>query len=229
MAQSYDPPPKKALPIGNDWDEILSDVFASDFFLALREKTNHAYATRTVYPPAPLIFNALRLTPFSQVRVVIVGQDPYHGAGQAHGLSFSVPEGQRMPPSLVNIFKELHDDVGAPRPAHGDLTAWAQQGVLLLNTVLTVVAGQARSHAGMGWQAFTDAVLDKLNQRAEPAVFLLWGNDAHKKGASLDETRHLVLRAAHPSPLAGGRFFGCKHFSKANAFLQARVKDIIAW
>ena len=184
-----------------------------------------------VYPPAADVFNAFKATEFQQVKVVILGQDPYHGAGQAHGLSFSVQAGVAPPPSLVNIYKELADDIaGFQIPAHGCLQHWAEQGVLLLNTVLTVRAGQAHSHAALGWETFTDRVIAMLNQEREGLVFLLWGSHAQKKGAFIDRSRHCVLTAPHPSPLSAYRgFFGCKHFSQANAYLQQQGLAAIDW
>ncbi len=184
-----------------------------------------------VYPPSGEVFNALFQTPFEQVKVVILGQDPYHGPGQAHGLSFSVPQGVATPPSLKNIYKELAQDIpGFEIPGHGYLQSWAEQGVLLLNTVLTVERGKAHSHARFGWERFTDVLLDELNQRHPGAVFMLWGAHAQKKGAKLDDRRHLVLTAPHPSPLSAHRgFFGCRHFSMANQWLEQRGESPIDW
>ena len=185
---------------------------------------------RTIFPGACNWFRALELTPLDQVRVVILGQDPYHGPGQAHGLCFSVPPGVRPPPSLVNIFKELQSDLGVTPSRHGLLEHWAKQGVLLLNSVLTVESGQAGSHREKGWECFTDAVVRLVNVKAEPVVFMLWGTYAQKKAAFVDASRHLVLKAAHPSPLSAHRgFFGCRHFSKANAFLQSKGLQPIDW
>lgn len=187
-------------------------------------------AGATVYPPGPLIFNALDSTPLSQVKVVILGQDPYHGPGQAHGLCFSVQPGVRPPPSLVNIFKEIQADLGLPVPNHGHLQAWAERGVLLLNSVLTVEQGQAGAHQGRGWEQFTDAVVGAVNQGCDNVVFLLWGGHAQKKGAGIDRKRHLVLTATHPSPLSAHRgFLGCRHFSKANEWLEARGVEPVDW
>lgn len=188
-------------------------------------------AGTTVYPPAADVFNAFKATEFNQVKVVILGQDPYHGAGQAHGLSFSVRHGIAPPPSLLNIYKELADDIdGFQIPAHGCLQAWADQGVLLLNTVLTVRAGQAHSHAPLGWETFTDRVVAALNHGREHLVFMLWGSHAQKKGAMIDRTRHCVLTAPHPSPLSAHRgFFGCRHFSRANAYLQQHGITPVGW
>lgn len=186
---------------------------------------------RIIYPPASDVFNAFKATEFGQVKVVILGQDPYHGAGQAHGLSFSVRPDVQIPPSLVNIYKELADDIdGFQIPQHGYLQHWAEQGVLLLNTVLTVRAGQAHSHAALGWERFTDCVIARLNEHREHIVFMLWGSHAQKKGAFIDRSRHLVLSAPHPSPLSAYRgFFGCRHFSQANAYLKAQGLAEIDW
>jgi len=213
----------------NDWDEILADEFQKEYYLKLRAFLKEAYSTRIIYPDMHNIFNALKLTPYSGVRVVIVGQDPYINPGEAHGLAFSVLPGAKVPPSLQNIFKELKNDLDCDIPGHGHLVSWASQGVMLLNTVLTVEARRSRSHARMGWEQFTDTVLYHLNDRAIPMVFLLWGRDAQAKGRLIDNPNHLVLMAAHPSPLAGGRFFGCKHFSKANDFLVKNGLDAIDW
>lgn len=216
--------------IGNDWDELLKDEFGSEYYLKLRQFLKHEYFTRTVYPPMNDIFNALKATPYSAVRAVILGQDPYHGPGQAHGMCFSVQKGVTPPPSLVNIFKELNDDVGCSEPPHGCLESWADQGVLLLNTVLTVRAGQANSHKGMGWEIFTDNVIRKLNEREKPMVFLLWGANAQTKTSYITNPAHLILKAPHPSPLSAYRgFFGCHHFSKANEFLIANGMEPIDW
>jgi len=214
----------------NDWDERLADVYRSASFQCLWEFLAEAYPGGGIFPPQGEIFNALRLTPPDRVKVVILGQDPYHRAGEAHGLSFSVRQGVAVPPSLRNIFKELAADLPpfAP-PNHGCLEAWAGQGVLLLNTLLTVEAGKPRAHKNKGWELFTDAVLHALNAREGPVVFMLWGKDAQKKGALITAPQHLVLEAAHPSPLAGGKFFGCGHFSKANVFLQAQGVAPVDW
>lgn len=211
--------------IGNDWDAVLVDVFASAQFKQLQSFLDEAYATCTIYPHKDDIFNAFQYTPLSDVKVVIIGQDPYHQPNQAHGLSFSVMPGTPIPPSLRNMYKELFTDLQITPPIHGCLTAWAKRGILLLNAVLTVEAGKPRSHVNKGWEFFTDEVLKVLNQQPSPIVFLLWGNDAHKKGEVINASHHLLLKAAHPSPLARGKFFGCRHFSKANQFLQARGVD----
>ena len=213
----------------NDWDEILEGEFHKEYYLRLRAFLKNAYSTRTIYPDMHDIFNALKLTPYSDVKAVIVGQDPYINQGEAHGLAFSVLPGAKVPPSLQNIFKELKDDLGCDAPGHGHLVHWASQGVMLLNTVLTVEARRSRSHARMGWEQFTDMVLHHLNDRAIPMVFLLWGKDAQAKGRLIDDRKHLVLTAAHPSPLAGGRFFGCRHFSKTNDFLVQNGLGAIDW
>jgi len=212
------------------WKAVLETEFEQPYFQAIaaflrREKE----AGKVIYPPGPLIFNAFDSTPFPQVKVVILGQDPYHNPGEAMGLSFSVPRGVATPPSLKNIYKELNADVGAPIPAHGDLSAWAKQGVFLLNAMLTVEHKQAQSHQHIGWQNFTDAVIRKLSEQREHLVFMLWGNFARKKATLIDVSRHLILEAAHPSPLAGGAFFGCKHFSKANAYLEEHGLTPIDW
>ena len=196
-----------------------------DFFLQEKQQN------KVIYPPSSLIFNALNTTPLNQVKVVIIGQDPYHGPNQAHGLSFSVQRGVALPPSLRNIFHELHTDLGVPIPKHGDLTHWAEQGVLLLNSVLTVEAGQPTSHQKQGWEDFTDHVIDVLNQQREHIVFILWGAYAQRKGQRIDPNKHLILKAAHPSPLAANRggFFGCKVFSKSNNYLKQNGIEPIDW
>jgi uracil-DNA glycosylase len=187
-------------------------------------------AGKTIYPPGPDIFNAFAHTPFDKVRVVVLGQDPYHGPGQAHGLAFSVRPGVRVPPSLLNMFKEIEDCLGIQRPDHGYLTPWAERGVLLLNAVLTVEAGNAGSHQGRGWEGFTDAAIDALNREREGLVFMLWGSHAQRKGQLIDGQRHLVLRSVHPSPLSAHRgFMGCGHFAKANAYLEQRGEARIDW
>lgn len=217
--------------IHSSWHAALEPEFGSAYMSALRAflKTGKA-AGKVVYPHSSNWFRALELTPLDNVRAVILGQDPYHGPGQAHGLCFSVQRGVRPPPSLVNIYKEMESDLGLPRPRHGFLESWASQGVLLLNSVLTVEAGQAASHQKRGWERFTDAIIRAVNDREEPAVFLLWGAYAQIKAAFVDTQRHLVLSAAHPSPLAAHNgFFGCKHFSKANAFLAKNNLSEIDW
>ena len=211
------------------WKEILKEDFLSPNFVRVKENFLRAKAAGEVYPPNTLIFNAFNLTPFNAVKVVILGQDPYHGAGQAMGLSFSVPRGVKIPPSLQNIYKEIYDDLGIAEPNSGDLSYWAKQGVLLLNATLSVSAGQANSHSNFGWQEFTDAAISKLSERARNVVFMLWGNPAKAKASLIDASRHLVLTAAHPSPLARGAFFGCRHFSKANLYLAQHGKAPIDW
>lgn len=216
--------------IGNEWDALLADEIKKDYYLRLREFLKNEYTTRTIYPPMNDIFNALRHTSYSDVKAVILGQDPYHGAGQAHGLCFSVKKGTPPPPSLQNIFKELRDDLGIDPPNHGELTAWADSGVLLLNTVLTVREGAASSHKGMGWEQFTDRVIQLLNQREQPMVFLLWGGNARAKAGLITNPNHLVLQCAHPSPLSAyNGFFGCRHFSKTNEFLKQHGIQPINW
>lgn len=216
--------------LGNDWDEILADEFQKPYYLQLRAFLKEEYATRTIYPDMYSIFNALKATAYRDVKVVIIGQDPYHGPGQAHGMCFSVRKGVEPPPSLKNIFKELQDDLGIPEPAHGQLTHWAEQGVLLLNTVLTVRAGQPNSHKGMGWETFTDRVISELNHKQTPVVFLLWGANARNKARVITNPIHIKLETVHPSPLSAyGGFFGCRHFSKANAILQQSGQTPIDW
>lgn len=212
------------------WKERLHDIFDSPLFTQLADFVRSQYLTKPIYPPPAKIFSALDACPFSAVRVVILGQDPYHGPGQANGLCFSVEKGVRLPPSLQNIYKELHDDLGIPIPSHGDLSCWAKQGVLLLNATLTVEAHKAGSHQKKGWEAFTDAIVERLSQEREGLVFLLWGSYAQQKGAVIDRTKHLVLSAPHPSPFSAARgFFGCRHFRQANAFLVSRGQEPIDW
>ena len=216
--------------IGNEWDALLADEIKKDYYLRLREFLKQEYTTRRIYPPMEDIFNALRHTSYSDVRAVILGQDPYHGAGQAHGMCFSVKKGTPPPPSLQNIFKELKADLGINPPNHGELTQWADNGVLLLNTVLTVREGQANSHRGMGWEHFTDRVIQLLNERQQPIVFLLWGGNARSKANLITNPQHLVLQCAHPSPLSAyNGFFGCRHFSKTNEFLTQHGMQPINW
>lgn len=216
--------------LNNDWDEILKDEFKKDYYLRLREFLKNEYKTKTIYPAMINIYEALRLTPFKDVKVVILGQDPYHGANQAHGLAFSVQKQVAIPPSLVNIYKELQSDCGCYIPNNGYLVPWAVQGVLLLNSSLTVVADIANSHRNKGWEIFTDMVIQKINQKDTPVVFILWGNNARDKARYITNPKHLILSSVHPSPLSASRgFFGCKHFSKANAFLKANGLDEINW
>ncbi len=216
--------------ISNDWLQPLSEEFKKPYYKALYEKVVEEYRTTTVYPPSDDIFNAFNFTPLSKVKCVIIGQDPYHNVGQAHGLCFSVKPEVAIPPSLVNIYKELHDDIGFNIPNHGYLKKWADQGVLMLNTVLTVRAHEANSHQGIGWEKFTDAAIRILNEQDRPIVYLLWGSPAQKKAASVNNPKHLLLKAPHPSPLSAYRgFFGCKHFSKANEFLVQNGLEPIDW
>jgi uracil-DNA glycosylase len=216
--------------IAPSWKEALKDEFDQPYFQGIVSfLKNEKAAGKVIYPPGGLIFNAFDTTPFEKVKVVVLGQDPYHNPGEAMGLCFSVPKGVRTPPSLVNIYKELQTDVGASIPSHGDLTAWAQQGVFLLNAMLTVEKNQAASHQKIGWQTFTDAVIRKLSQQREHLVFMLWGGFAKKKKELIDTSRHLVLEAAHPSPLAGGAFFGCRHFSQANDYLAKHGYAPVDW
>ena len=216
--------------IDNDWLVPLKPEFGKPYYKKLYSFIQDEYRNRMIYPPADRIFEALHLTPLQKVKVVILGQDPYHNEGQAHGLSFSVLPGQEIPPSLENIYKELQDDLGCYIPNNGCLTSWAEQGVLLLNTVLTVRAHAANSHQGHGWEEFTDAIIKAVDRKPEPVVFLLWGRPAQAKEALLTNRDHLVLKAPHPSPLSAYRgFFGCRHFSKANAYLQAHGLAPIDW
>lgn len=217
-------------PISNDWAEALSAEFNKDYYKRLYQKVRDEYHSHLIYPPAADLFNAFHLTPLHEVKVVILGQDPYINEGQAHGLCFSVKKPTEPPPSLQNIYQELHDDLGCSIPASGDLTKWAKQGVLLLNTVLTVRAHDSMSHRGIGWEIFTDAVIEKVNEEDRPIVFMLWGSPAGKKAAMLNNPAHLVLRAPHPSPLSAYRgFFGCRHFSRANEFLRSHGVEEIDW
>lgn len=212
------------------WKEVLAGEFQQPYFAAIKAfLLKEKQEGKTVFPPGPLIFNAFNQTPFDKVKVVIIGQDPYHNPGEAMGLSFSVPQGVRIPPSLVNIFKEIHNDLGLPIPKHGDLTHWAHQGVLLLNAILTVEARKAASHQKAGWQRFTDAAIHALSEQREGIVFLLWGRFAQGKKALIDTSKHYVLEAAHPSPLAGDAFMGNKHFSRTNEILEKLGKQPIDW
>lgn len=212
------------------WKLRLAGEFEKPYFAALTDFVRQEYRTATCYPPGKLIFNAFNLCPFDKVKVVIIGQDPYHGPGQAHGLCFSVNEGVPFPPSLQNIFKEIHDDLGVPVPQSGNLTRWAEQGVLLLNATLTVRAHQAGSHQRHGWEEFTDAAIRLLAEERAHLVFILWGAYAQKKGAFIDRSRHLVLASAHPSPLSAyNGFFGNRHFSLANAYLEQHGEPPIKW
>lgn len=216
--------------IGNEWDALLKDEFQKDYYKKLRAVLTHEYKTQTIYPDMYDIFNALKYTSYSDVKAVIIGQDPYHGVGQAHGLCFSVRQGVEPPPSLKNIFKEIHSELGIAPPDTGELTCWAKQGVLLLNTVLTVRAGEANSHKNIGWENFTDRVIEVLNNRESPIVFLLWGANARRKAELVTNPIHRILTAAHPSPLSAyNGFFGCGHFKACNDFLISQGKEPIDW
>ncbi len=214
----------------NDWDEILNGEFDKPYYRKLHNFLKSEYRHHVIYPDMYDIFNAFKYTPYADARVVIIGQDPYHGAGQAHGLCFSVKKGIAQPPSLVNIFKEIQSDLGIAPPHHGELTHWAKQGVLLLNTALTVRQGLANSHRNMGWEIFTDRVIELMNEREQPVVFLLWGANAKQKAKLVTNSQHKILTAAHPSPLSAyNGFFGCRHFSKTNEFLQSVGERPIDW
>ena len=216
--------------IDESWRERLQSEFDAPYFARLTDFVRHEYATTRVYPPGSQMFAAFDACPFDKVKVVILGQDPYHEPGQAHGLCFSVNDGVPFPPSLQNIFKEIHDDIGTPVPMSGDLTRWANQGVLLLNATLTVRAHQAGSHQNKGWEQFTDAVIHRLAQERENLVFILWGSYAQRKGEFIDRSRHLVLQSPHPSPLSAHRgFFGNRHFSRTNEYLTAHGIEPILW
>lgn len=214
----------------NDWAEVLNDEFAKPYYKELREFLKQAYRTERVFPPMEDIYNALRVTSYADTKVVILGQDPYHGPGQAHGLSFSVRPGVQPPPSLINIFKEMEADVGCARPNHGCLLGWAEQGVLLLNTTLTVAQGRPKSHAGHGWETLTDAIIQRLSERQTPLVFILWGAHAQSKMPLIDTSRHHIIKSPHPSPLSASRgFFGSRPFSRANAYLIQDGLEPIDW
>ena len=214
----------------NDWNELLKDEFSKDYYLSLREFLKNEYTTKIIYPDKYDIFNALHYTSYKDVKVVILGQDPYHGPNQAHGLSFSVSPGVKIPPSLLNIYKELNSDLGCYIPNNGYLKKWADQGVLLLNTSLTVRAGEANSHKNKGWEIFTDKIISLINEKTDPVVFLLWGNNAINKKKLITNKQHLILSSAHPSPLSASRgFFGSKPFSKINKFLVSVNKAPIDW
>ena len=216
--------------IEESWRRALTDEFRKPYFEKLTKKVRGEYTSQKIYPPPALIFNAFNLCPFDSVRVVILGQDPYHGAGQAHGLSFSVPDGTAIPPSLQNIYKEIRDDLGLPIPKTGNLEHWAKEGVLLLNATLTVRAGSPASHSDIGWEKFTDAVIKTLSEKKERLVFLLWGRFAQDKASLIDLKKHLVLTAAHPSPFSAyNGFFRCKHFSKTNEYLISIGENPINW
>lgn len=216
--------------INETWKNVLSLEFEKQYFVSLTEFVRKAYSAGICYPPAKQIFNAFEHCDFDNVKVVILGQDPYHGAGQAHGLCFSVNDGVAFPPSLLNIFKEIKDDLGIQIPKSGNLERWASQGVLLLNATLTVAANQAGSHQNRGWEEFTDAVIQLVSQHRENVVFLLWGSFAQKKAVLIDSNKHLILKTVHPSPLSSYRgFFGCKHFSKTNEYLLSKSLKAIEW
>ena len=216
--------------IGNKWDEVLAGEFEKEYYLKLRQFLIEEYKTRTIYPGMHDMFNALRYTSYEDVKAVILGQDPYHGPGQAHGMSFSVQKGVKQPPSLVNIFKEMKDDLGIDPPDHGCLVKWAEQGVLLLKTCLTVREHQANSHKGKGWEIFTDRVIELLNEREKPIVFILWGANAKSKAQLITGKQHLILEGAHPSPFSAyNGFFGGQYFSKANTFLTEKGEGPIDW
>jgi len=214
----------------NEWYPWLKQEWEQPYFKTLAAFVHEQYETRVVYPPKPLVFSAFEACDYPDVKVVILGQDPYHEPGQAHGMCFSVNPGVEIPPSLVNIYKELETDCGCTMPNNGYLMPWAEQGVFLLNTVMTVERGRANSHQGRGWETFTDHAIQKINEKQEPVVFLLWGRNARNKAPMIDTSRHLVLQAAHPSPLSAYHgFFGCRHFSKANAFLEKNGRTPIRW
>ncbi len=216
--------------LGNSWDDVLAGEFEKEYYLKLREFLKSEYGTHQVYPPMEHIFRALKETPYDKVKAVILGQDPYHEPGQAQGLCFSVPEGVKQPPSLVNIFKEMQADLGVRPPSHGNLLTWAHQGVLLLNAVLTVREHEANSHKNKGWEQFTDRVISLLNDREDPVVFILWGANAKAKASLITNDRHCILTGAHPSPLsAHNGFWGGKYFSRANEFLEERGYEPINW
>ena len=216
--------------IGNDWDGLLGSEFEKDYYLSLREFLKAEYFSRKIYPPMNDIFNALKYTSYEDARVVILGQDPYHGEGQAHGLCFSVKEGTPFPPSLKNIFKELNDSLGIEIPKSGELVGWAKQGVLLLNTTLTVREGMPQSHKGHGWEILTDKIIEVMNEKERPVVFMLWGGNARAKKALITNKNHLVLECAHPSPLSAyAGFFGSNHFAKANEYLASKNEKTIDW
>lgn len=216
--------------LNNDWDEKIGGEFEKDYYLRLRRFLKEEYASHTVYPDMYELFSALKATPYSAVKVVIIGQDPYHEPGQAHGMAFSVKPGVPVPPSLLNMYKELRDEFGYSIPESGYLMKWAEQGVLLLNAVLTVREGEANSHQGKGWENFTDEIIRQLNERRDSVIFMLWGNNARRKKELITNSRHYILEAAHPSPLSASRgFMGCGHFKKANEILISNLKAPIDW
>ena len=216
--------------IESSWKEVLKDEFEKTYFIEIVQflKAEKSLG-RVIYPPGTKIFHAFEATPFHRVKVVLLGQDPYHGQGQAHGLAFSVPSGVKPPPSLVNIFKELQNDIGMPMPSHGNLENWAQRGVFLLNAALTVRAAEPNSHAKIGWHEFTNRVIEKISEQKKNVVFLLWGKFAQEKQELVDQKKHLVLKAAHPSPYSADKFFGCRHFSKTNQYLVQNKIDPVDW
>jgi len=220
----------KKVVIEDSWYQLLEEEFNKDYFTQLRNRIREAYLKHQIYPEPNNIFSAFNSTPVKKVKVVIIGQDPYHGPNQAHGLSFSVKEGVKIPPSLVNIFKELSDDLNIQSPTSGYLKKWAEQGVLLLNSVLTVEAGRANSHKSWGWEIFTEAVIDIISKELDNIVFILWGRQAQQKEELIDSDRHLILKSVHPSPLSAyNGFYGCKHFSKTNIYLTQKGKNQIDW
>lgn len=212
------------------WLKLLQNEFEKSYIIQLEQKLTQAYSTKTIYPPKDQIFSAFNLTPFEKVKVVIIGQDPYHGPNQAHGLCFSVQPDVKTPPSLKNIYKEVESDLNIQMPPHGHLKAWAEQGVLMLNSILTVEAGKPMSHKNLGWEQFTDHVIDLINEKKENVVFMLWGSPAHLKAKNVDSKKHLILKSVHPSPLSSYRgFFGCKHFSQCNDYLISKGIKPINW
>ena len=220
----------KKVEIEESWYSLLEGEFSKDYFYKIRSFIKQEYKNKRIFPPPKLIFNAFNLTPVNKVKVIIIGQDPYHGEGQAHGLAFSVPNDIKIPPSLLNIYKELKEDVNKEIPIDGFLQDWAKQGVLLLNSVLTVESGKANSHKNIGWEKFTESVIEKISIKKNKLVFLLWGNYAHKKEKFIDSSKHLILKSVHPSPLSAyNGFFGCKHFSKTNKYLKENNIGVINW
>ena len=220
----------KKVEIEESWYSLLENEFNKDYFNEIRSFIREEYKNKIVFPPAKLIFNAFNLTPVNKIKVIIIGQDPYHGEGQAHGLSFSVPKDIKIPPSLLNIYKELKEDINKEIPKHGFLESWANQGVLLLNSVLTVESGKPNSHKNIGWERFTESVIEKISTKKDKLVFLLWGSYAQKKEDFIDSNKHLILKSVHPSPLSAyNGFFGSKHFSKTNNFLKKNDIEEILW
>ena len=220
----------KKVEIEESWYSLLENEFNKDYFNKIRTFIRAEYQNKIIFPPSKLVFNAFNLTPVDKIKVVIIGQDPYHGEGQAHGLAFSVPKDIKIPPSLLNIYKELKEDVGKEIPDNGFLEDWAKQGVLLLNSGLTVESGKANSHKNIGWERFTESVIEKISIKKNKLVFLLWGSYAHKKENFIDSNKHLILKSVHPSPLSAyNGFFGCKHFSKTNRYLEENNIGVINW